>query len=104
MKLCVAIVNNHDASGVSDALIEAGFGVTRLNSFGGFLQNGSVVLLIGTEDERLEELKEVIGSHSFKHKETAADASLAKRFGRSEKMTVSGATVFILKVNSFYQV
>ncbi len=55
-KLVVAIVKDGDAPAVMEALIGRNFRVTRIASTGGFLRRGNVTLLIGTEEERLDEL------------------------------------------------
>lgn len=60
MKLIVAIVKDSDALNVSDALVEAQFGVTRIASTGGFLRRGNVTLLIGVEAGQRERVFEII--------------------------------------------
>lgn len=59
-KLVLAIVKDDDAPSVMEALIGRGFRVTRIASTGGFLRRGNVTLLIGTEEERLDELLKAI--------------------------------------------
>lgn len=56
MKLIMAIVKDSDAMDVSDALVENEFRVTRVASTGGFLRHGRVTLLIGVEEDALEEV------------------------------------------------
>jgi uncharacterized protein YaaQ len=53
-KLLVAILPDGDASEVSRALIAGGFGVTRVNTAGGFLRRGNATLLVGVDAERLD--------------------------------------------------
>ena len=50
MKLIIAVLRDEDNEQVSQALIDAGFGVTRIASTGGFLRSGVATLLIGVED------------------------------------------------------
>ncbi len=59
-KLVLAIVKDSDAPAVMEALIGRNFRVTRIASTGGFLRRGNVTLLIGTEEERVEELVRAI--------------------------------------------
>ena len=59
MKLVFAIVHNDDSAIVSSALTQKGFFVTKLSTTGGFLMVGNTTLLIGTEDEKVEEVKEI---------------------------------------------
>jgi len=56
MKLVIAIVKDSDAMDVSDALVENDYGVTRVASTGGFLRRGRVTLLIGVDEDRLEDV------------------------------------------------
>ena len=87
MKLIIAIVQEDDASQVSNALLKAGFRVTKIASSGGFLRKGSATILIGTEDERVEEALQLIREHC------AAPAEPAIKRG----------TVFVIPVERFEQ-
>lgn len=53
MKLVIAIVRDVDAGVVVDHLIANGHRVTRVASTGGFLRRGNVTLLVGTEEENV---------------------------------------------------
>ena len=55
MKLIVAIVQDEDAGRLVSALMDKGFGVTKLATTGGFLRAGNTTLISGVEDERLDE-------------------------------------------------
>lgn len=54
MKLVLAVVANHVAEGLTDALLAAGFRTTRLASTGGFRREGNTTLMMGVEDEDIE--------------------------------------------------
>ncbi len=54
-KLITAIVNKEDSKNVCNELIKVKFYVTRLATTGGFLMAGNMTLLIGTEDERVDD-------------------------------------------------
>ncbi len=62
MKLIIAVIQKDDASMLSSALVEQGFSVTKLSTTGGFLTTGNTTLLIGTEDEKIGQVKEIIKS------------------------------------------
>ena len=64
MKLVLAIVNDEDANRVITGLSKKGFGVTKLAATGGFLKAGNVTILIGTEDEKVESVIEIIKEKS----------------------------------------
>ena len=55
MKLIVAIVQDEDAGRVVSALMDKGFGVTKLATTGGFLRAGNTTLISGVEDEKLDD-------------------------------------------------
>ena len=54
MKLIIAIVRDADAGPVIEQLVTHGHRVTRVASTGGFLRRGNVTLLIGTEEQHVE--------------------------------------------------
>jgi uncharacterized protein YaaQ len=60
MKLILAIIPDHDNEPVSQALISQGFRVTQIASSGGFLRRGSVTLVVGVEDARVDEAARLI--------------------------------------------
>ena len=87
MKLIIAIIRDEDNDRVSGKLTEAGFRVTFIASTGGFLRSGRSTLLIGVEEERVEEALQLLRTEC-----TPA------RDGRESK-----ATVFVLSVREFAQ-
>ena len=54
MKLLLSILDDRSAGRVSDALVADKFGVTRLNTVGGFLRRGNATLLVGVEEHQLD--------------------------------------------------
>jgi uncharacterized protein YaaQ len=56
MKLIVAIVQGEDADDVIRAMLAAGHRLTRINTTGGFLRRGNATLLIGVEDDQIDEV------------------------------------------------
>ena len=60
MKMIMAIVEDHFSDATSSALVNANFRVTRLASTGGFFREGATTLMVGVEDEKLEEALELI--------------------------------------------
>ena len=62
MKLIIAIVQDEDSSRLLTSLMNKGFGVTKLATTGGFLKAGNTTLLIGVEDEKVQEAIEAIES------------------------------------------
>lgn len=87
MKLIIAIIQEDDTTRVSEALVKAGYRVTKIASSGGFLRKGSATILIGVEDDRVAEALQIIREHC------AAPAEPAIKRG----------TVFVLPVERFEQ-
>lgn len=85
MKLIVAIVRDVDSDAVSHELTSHNFRVTGIASTGGFLRRGNTTLLIGVEDEQLENGLQLIRS------------TLANREGETGQRGV----VFVVKVDQF---
>jgi len=104
MKLLIAIVNNDDANYVNTGLNKSGFPVTKIASTGGFLLNGNTTFLIGIKDECVDEVLEII-SHFSKKRVVPMPAdpvyNPASVSSVPAKVTVGGATVFILDVERF---
>ena len=92
MKLVMAIVQDQDAGQVVESLIAAEYRVTRINAAGGFLRRGNAILLVGVDDEKVDDVIELIDRHS--------QSRLADEAG----VTVGAGTVFVLNVNVFARV
>ena len=102
MKLILAIVNNDDSAVVSATLTKEKFSVTKLSTTGGFLMIGNTTLLIGAEDDRVARAKEIIHEHSRTRSKVAmtTDSRGLQNGSLEEEVTVGGATVFVLDVES----
>ena len=102
MKLVLAIVNNDDSVVAASALTGAGFFVTRLSTTGGFLMVGNTTLLIGTEDESVSEVMEILNQHCVtRTQKSAPTASFGQGLNHGslpKEVKVGGATVFVLHV------
>ncbi len=55
MKLIFAILPDEDTENVSQNLITSGFRVTRIASTGGFWRRGNTTLMIGVEDDKVDD-------------------------------------------------
>ena len=107
MKLIFAIVGSEDSGKVSSALTKAGFSVTKLATTGGFLMSGNTTFLIGTEDDKVDEVIAVIGKHSKKRTQMVpASSSYGVGLYSSfpVEVTIGGATIFVLDVERFEKV
>ena len=103
MKLILAIINNDDSVAVTSALTREKFSVTKLSTQGGFLATGNTTLLVGSEDERVEQAEALIKQFSKARMEKPAPTdSLGRGLTNNSldpEVPVGGATVFILSVD-----
>jgi uncharacterized protein YaaQ len=60
MKMIIAILRDVDNDPVSHALTSANFRVTTIASTGGFLRRGQTTLLIGTEDDQIDNALSIV--------------------------------------------
>jgi len=107
MKLLISIVNKDDTSKVSDALMNSGFIITRLATTGGFLKAGNTTMILGVEDERIDEALNIIKKNSKKRvmETTLATPEFVSEIfmPKTTQIVVGGATVFVLDVDKFYK-
>ena len=106
MKLIIAIVQDEDASRLVSALMNDGYGVTKLATTGGFLRAGNTTLLVGVDDNKFDAAMSVIERVCKSRKQSATQpASMAGVSGVYApypiEVTVGGATVFVLTVDQF---
>lgn len=105
MKLIFAVINNDDSAIVASELTRNGFVITKLSTTGGFLQVGNTTLLIGAEDDKVEQIKSIIKEKSFtRSKGVPTTASYGRGLTNNDgpvTATVNGAAVFVLNVESF---
>lgn len=87
MKLVIAIIKDEDNDSVSKALTKKKFRVTLIASTGGFLRSGRSTLLIGVDDDQVENALDVIRNNCK----------------TPEKADENRATIFVLKVDKFTQ-
>jgi len=108
MKLIVAIVQDQDVNALMDALTEKKYRVTKLSSTGGFLKSGNTTLLIGVEDDKVNEVKELV-DNNCKTREITTSLLTVTMPGDTFvpyplEVKVGGATLFVLNVEEFLRV
>lgn len=113
MKLLFAIINNDDSHAVQSALTKNGIQTTKLASSGGFLMAGNTTFMICSEDERVDEILEIIKKHSHKRRQFVPNSSSLSVGGAGGagaytgfpvEVTVGGATVFVTNIERFEKV
>ncbi len=108
MKLIMAIVNDEDSNKVLSELNKAGFSVTKLASTGGFLRAGNVTMIIGTDEDKVDEVINIISEKSHKRNQiTASPMPIGATIAYTPypiNIEVGGATIFVMDVERFEKV
>ena len=106
MKLVVAIVHNEDARALVDALLAREFRATRLHSSGGFLKQSNATVILGVEDDEVDEALGIVRENC--HARTQMVNPMPPIMEPGEffmpyplEVEVGGATVFVLPVERF---
>lgn len=86
MKMIISVLRDTDADAVSQGLTSAKFRMTRVASTGGFFKKGTVTLLIGVDDTRVDAAIKVLH-------ETTTPVEGEKR-----------CTIFVVPVERFEQI
>ncbi len=108
MKLIVAIVQDQDAPSLVEDLTDKDYRVTKLASTGGFLKSGNTTLLIGIDDEHVEDVIKLI-EDNCKTREITTSLLTVTMPGDTYipyplEVKVGGATVFVLDVDKHVRV
>lgn len=104
MKLVLSIINSDDANSVSNALTDNGFHVTKLSTTGGFLKVGNTTFITGVDDDKVNDVIEIIKNKSNRRTQSVPNATPLEVDMYSAipfEITVGGATVFVLNVDRF---
>ncbi len=86
MKMIIAVLKDTDSDAVTQGLTSAEFRVTRVASTGGFFKKGTVTLLVGVDDDKVDAAIQVM-------KDKTTVVSGEKR-----------CTVFVVPVDRFEQI
>lgn len=91
MKLMIAIIQDEYINKVSRVLMSEKVQATKLSSTGGFLKAGNTTLLIGCQDEQVDQVVELIKSQCGSNNIKEGDMEI----------TVGGANIFILDIDDY---
>lgn len=108
MKLIVAIIQNQDSKQLQDGFVEKGIQATKLSSTGGFLRAGNTTFLIGTMEDRIQDILDLIRDNCSAREQKvvnppAYDFTLETGLTFPIDIEVGGATVFIVPVEQYHQ-
>lgn len=94
MKLIIAIVQDDFSTKVIKSLMEKKHRTTKLSSTGGFLKSGNTTLLIGVENEKVDDVIKVI-EKECKTQEIKKD---------KDGIIVGGANIFVMDIDKFKKI
>ena len=110
MKLVYAIVRTDNEDDVIAELAKNHFGITKLSTTGGFLKKGNTTLLIGTEDDQVDQVIDIIKKECGKRQKITVNVPYMSgtamvNYG-TMPMTVEtgGATIFVTDVDRFEKI
>lgn len=108
MKLIYAIVRDEDGGRVMEQLNKNGFSVTKLATTGGFLRSGNTTLIIGTDEEKVDQVINVIKEQCGPRKQIVVNPVPIVGVGSYTSYPVSvdvgGATIFVMDVERFEKI
>lgn len=108
MKLIYAIVRNTDGNSVVEGLNMKGFSVTKLATTGGFLRKGNTTLIIGTEEEKVSEVMDIIKHVCGPRQRVMANSTVLDPMSHgglgAVSVDVGGATIFVTNVEQFEKI
>jgi len=109
VKLVVAIVHSDDARSLVDLLLDREFRATRLHSSGGFLKQSNATILLGVEDDEVEEVMALIREACTSRTQIVNPMPPIMEPGElflpyPLEVAVGGATVFVLPVDRYERI
>jgi uncharacterized protein YaaQ len=87
MKMIMAIVNDERHQQISQTLLSANYRVTQLATTSGFLRGGETTLMIGVNDDQVDEALLII----------------REQISASQDPDKKRATIYVLNVKNFYR-
>ncbi len=109
MKLVISVISDTDASPLLNGLVQKGYRTTKLASTGGFLREGNTTMLIGVEEEQVDDVIAIISTICQSRKQLVTPiASLpgpAEPFATYPlEIAAGGATIFVVDVEKSIKV
>ena len=109
VKLVVAIVHNEDAGALVSALLEKDYRATRLHSSGGFLRQSNATVMLGVEDDQIDEVLAIVRTNCISRTQVVNPMPPIMEPGEffmpyPLEVEVGGATVFVLPVERFERI
>lgn len=110
MKIVFSIIHSDDSVNVTEELTLNHFSVTKLATTGGFMRKGNTTLMIGTEEERVEEAITIIKTECGKRKQVMYNMPYTENAPPGNctvipvTIDVGGAVIFVVDVDRYEKV
>ena len=107
MKMVITVIQGKDAAALTDKLVAKRYGVTRINTSGGFLRESNATFLVGVSDEQVDD---VVGIIKATCKTRNRYVSPTPHFGEPTgelfmptpiEVEVGGAMIFVVAVDKY---
>jgi len=109
MKLIIAVVQDDYADDLVDVITDAGYGVTKLATTGGFLKSGNTTLMIGVKKEEVDNVTSIIKDICKRRNQivttpSTVTGSTGIYVPYTLEVEVGGATIFVVDVDEFIKI
>ena len=110
MKMIYAIVRNDNEDDVVTQLTQHHYSVTRLSTTGGFLRKGNTTLMIGADDEKVDEVISLIKQECGQHQKLTGNmpyisgTTMVNYATMPMHVEVGGATIFVVNVERYEKI
>jgi uncharacterized protein YaaQ len=106
VKLVVAVVHNEDARVLIDALLKHEFRATWLHSSGGFLKQSNATILVGVDEEKVDQIVGLVRENCKARTQTVSPIPPIMEPGEffmpyPIEVEVGGAVIFVLPIDRF---
>lgn len=108
MKLVIAVIQDKDSGRLIGALGKGNFKTTKLATTGGFLKEGNTTLMVGCEDDYVDDALGIIRDNCSQREQVVAPISAMggnadTYISKPVTVEVGGATVFVMPVEAFHK-
>ena len=109
VKLVLAVVHNEDARVLVDALLAHQYRATWLHTSGGFLKQSNATILVGVDDDKIDEVVGIVRDNCRARSQTVSPIPPIMEPGEffmpyPIEVEVGGAVIFVLPIERFERI
>jgi uncharacterized protein YaaQ len=107
--MIVAVVHNEDARVLVDALLAHQYRATWLHTSGGFLKQSNATILVGVDDDKIDEVVGIVRDNCRARSQTVSPIPPIMEPGEffmpyPIEVEVGGAVIFVLPIERFERI